>query len=457
MNPLPYLLLTIVVTSTLLFGAVEPWSIAIVGILTALMFCLFVLSFPGFTPEDRSSRRIAFACFLLFAYGLFQLIPLPVSFLKLLHPPLAEILALPAISSDSSVSATTAYSLLPTVLPVFHSVSLYPFVTELGLAKITIYLMVFAIAAFGFDDREDIYFVLKVLAIFCFIVGVFAIIQKGLWNGKIYWFRELTQGGIPFGPFVNRNHFAGWIGMVVPLSLGIGLMSRRGDKRIRYSFLGLIMAVALFFSLSRGGIISFLVGMGVFAFIAFRNTLSKRRLFPLFLFVLVLAGYLVYLGVSPIIERFAGTEPSNEQRLVVWVASLAAAKGFPVLGSGVGTYQYLFKMYQPESVQLFYDHAHNDYIEFLIETGVIGLALAALFAYLIFKTIRSADWTRREAYLKAGFYASIVSMAVHSFFDFNLHIPSNAILFSLILGLAVSLSRLNRDYEGTEVNEQISK
>jgi O-antigen ligase len=98
-------------------------------------------------------------------------------------------------------------------------------------------------------------------------------------------------------------------------------------------------------------------------------------------------------------------------------------------------------MYKPDVVQTFYQHAHNDYIETLVEFGSIGVLLVPLFLGAVGKHILGGAWRARQRHLKAGLVASLVSIAVFSLLDFNLHVPSNAILISFILGLAVAMGR----------------
>jgi O-antigen ligase len=417
-------LIAAVIISALLFGAVEPWSIALVSILVALAFASFALTADkdGFNVAGAKGLVISMSLFLL--YPLFQLVPLPV----------------PVIGAGQE-RFRDIITLAPKAVPAFHSISVYPFATEMDFSRLLLYGMVFSAAAFGTRERDSARRIIRALAVFGFGLALFGIVQHAAGNGKIYWLRELTHGGSPFGPFVNRNHFAGFVGMIIPLSLGIALGSKRTERKMMFGFFAVVMALGLFFSLSRGGIISFFAGLLVFSFVSFTRGRSKKKLIPVFLFVLVLAVYLLSLGVSPIIERFAGTEVSGEQRLVAWQGTLSAIRDFSLFGSGLGTFQHLFKVYQPDGLALYWDHAHNDYLELLLEAGIIGTLLAAAFFLFLFRIIVRVEWRGRDIYLGAGFLASITTMALHSIVDFNLHIPSNAILFSLILGLAAAFSR----------------
>jgi len=417
-------LIAAVIISALLFGAVEPWSMALVSIFIALAFISFACTAEkdDFASAGRKGLMISLALCLL--YPLFQLLPLPVSILGAVQEKFTDIV-----------------TLSPKAAPAFHSISLYPFATEMDFSRMLIYAMVFSAAAFGIRGEDGVHRVIRTLAVFGFILAIFGIIQHATWNGKIYWFRELTYGGAPFGPFVNRNHFAGFVGMIIPLSLGIAFRSRKTERRLMFGFFAVVMAISLFFSLSRGGIISFFAGLLVFSFVSFTKGMSKKKLIPVFLFVLVLTVYLLSLGISPIVERFMHTDVSGEQRFAAWQGTLSAFRDFPLFGSGMGTFQHIFKVYQPDGLTLYWDHAHNDYLELLLEAGIIGTLIAAAFFFSLFRIMVKAEWKGRNIYLGAAFFASITTMAVHSITDFNLHIPSNAILFSLILGLSIAMSK----------------
>lgn len=419
--------------SALLFGSVESWSMALIGFITAITFIIAVLKLKDLNGISRE-KGIFLSLILFLLYTTFQLIPLPVLFLSMAHSEIKNVV-----------------TISPAVTPAFHSISVYPFATEKGLSHLFVYAMAFSIPAFGMiNGKERIYTPIKILSFCGFALALFGIIQFATWNGKIYWFRELTQGGSPFGPFVNRNHFAGFVGMIIPLSLGIAFMSRTIEKKVMYAFLSVVMAIALFFSLSRGGIISFLGGIVIFSLVVFTKTLSKKRLIPVFFFLAVLAVYLFFLGMSPVIERFASTEVSNEQRLVAWQGVISAFKDYPLFGSGLGTFEYVFKVYKPGGLYLLWDHAHNDYLELLLEVGIIGVVIAGLFFFFVIKAIIKADLSDRRIYLKAGFLGSITTIVIHSVFDFNLQIPSNAMLFFLMLGMAAAMTKEQK----TTSNEQ---
>ena len=139
-----------------------------------------------------------------------------------------------------------------------------------------------------------------------FCVSLLGILQYFTFNGKLYWFRELRYGGVPFGPYVNRNHFAGLIELIVPT--GLSLLVVRVFDRDRAALLAVLTLLpigALFLTASRGGIASFFVELGLVAILAFLRRPGRSQ-FVAGAVILLLAGALVaWLGVGPVMDRFA--------------------------------------------------------------------------------------------------------------------------------------------------------
>ena len=173
---------------------------------------------------------------------------------------------------------------------------------------------------------------------------------------------------------------------------------------------------------------------------------KKRREASIFLISIFSISliFLIWLGVGPIIERVSTlsdleSQSSYTSRKVVAKDTLSLIKDFPAFGCGLGNFQHLYPKYQSEEVkQFFWDHAHNDYLEYLSEVGVIGtlIILIGIGLFLI-KVIKR--WREREdPYVKGitlGGLTALIAIIFHSISDFNLHIPANALLLSIILGL----------------------
>jgi O-antigen ligase len=330
---------------------------------------------------------------------------------------------------------------------MFHrTASSYATRLELQLLLADILLLFLASQAFRTIEewRSFIWFVMS----FGFFVALFGILQHLTFNGKLYWFREMHFGGIPFGPYVNRNHFAGFAELVIPVSLVPLVLGKvRRERWFLVSLFAVVPIGALVLSASRGGIISFAVEVGVLTlWLALRRTVGKHLLSGGA--VLLLAFLMVsWLGVQQLVERF-----SSLQSLEVTSGKRASMRGdtwhifldHPLTGTGLGTLQLVFPAYETLYDGKIVNHTHNDYLEGLAETGIAGgLCCVWFLGSLLFESLRRLSQP-------VGAFASTVQLAglvaclgflTHSLVDFNLHIPANALLFFLLANLATSAIR----------------
>src|SRR5467141_2448130 len=280
---------------------------------------------------------------------------------------------------------------------------------------------------------------------FGFLVSIFAILQHLTSNGKLYWFREIRSGGLPFGPYVNRNHFAGFAELVLPLALVPLVLGR--VRRERWLVVGLFAILpigALFLSASRGGMVSFGAELGVLALVmVLRRTVGKQWLGGVA--VLLVALLLVsWLGLGQILQRL-----STIQLLEVTAGKRASMRGdtwrifldHPFVGTGLGTLQIVYPPYETLYDGKIVNHTHNDYLEALAETGIAGGLCCAWFIGVLLaeslKRLRQFSNSFAGALQLSGFVACTGFLA-HSLVDFNLHIPANALLFFLMAHLATA-------------------
>jgi O-antigen ligase len=318
-----------------------------------------------------------------------------------------------------------------------------PYHTRMELLLLLADLIVLFLAVQAFRTLEDWRGFVWFGMILGFVVSLFAILQHLTSNGKLYWFREIRSGGIPFGPYVNRNHFAGFVELVLPLAL-IPLVLGR-VRRERWPVVGVFAVLpigALFLSASRGGIVSFGAELGVLALVLIlRRTMGKQLLAGAA--VLLVALLLVsWLGVGQILERL-----SSVQLLEVTAGKRASMRGdtwrifldHPFLGTGLGTLQTVFPRYETLYDGKIVNHTHNDYLEALAETGLAGTLCCAWFLGVLLseslKRLRQLNNSFARTLQLAGFIACC-GFLVHSLVDFNLHIPANAMLFFLMAHLA---------------------
>ena len=288
------------------------------------------------------------------------------------------------------------------------------------------------------------------LVIYTFLLSLFAIFQFFSSEGLIYWVVKSPRW--TFGPYVNHNHYAGLMEMLIPLSVASALPAlRRHASAVVAGCLVLIPIASLLLSGSRGGFISLLAEALLAAVLVFWcGPRRARRLTALVGGAAILAAALLFFWMAPrhIAERLArmgdGTHPPEVElgnRLVAARDSLGILRDHRWLGSGLGSFAEAFPRYQSFPSDFLWDHAHNDYAEALAETGLAGgaaiLSALGLFLWLAFRNLR-ARLRDRAGWMQFAAALGCCGVLVHSFADFNLHIPANAAWFVVCAAVATS-------------------
>lgn len=334
-------------------------------------------------------------------------------------------------------------------------ISVYAYATQTELLKGLAYLILCFLAAESFRNAEDRNSLTWFLIALSFAISVFGIVQELAFNGKLFWQLALPDGAEPFGPFVNRDHFAGFVELTAPLGLAM-LFNRthRPDKTALLILLTLMPIVALLLSGSRGGIVGFMVA--TFVLIVFsRQTLTERKTLLAILALAAIAGVgSLWLGADAAVARFEAASPAaltSSRRIDMDRDTWKIFTNHPWTGTGLGTLETVFPRYESTYTTGEVDHAHNDYFEFLAETGALGGILGAGFIVVLFwegiRIWRSAEHAANRVFV-AGSLAACSGLFVHSFVDFNLHIPSNALLFLLLATLSCARIDTKADLSG---------
>jgi O-antigen ligase len=370
------------------------------------------------------NRKFASYPFLLWAillppaYVALQLVPLPLPLLRLLSPAKASLLDRLA-------------PLAP--VPSFAPLSIDPATTIAYLVRMLAYslaILVIGDITWHERDRPSWAPVIPLIAIAA-LEAVLGIVQS-------------TSGSRATGTYIDRNHFAGLLEMGLPLAAAYAFAQFR--KPLQAS-LGLAAAAAmlagLVYSLSKSGFVAGLAALFTMAALWIVTTLHGARRWMSVaaitaLFVLVFVFFPTDQLVSAYGHDFA-TDTTGEGRLPIWSDSLKLLHAYPVFGSGLGTFGTAFQKYQTALVELSFGFAHNDYLELASELGAVGfLIFASLALFAIVQSVRAAfsnDWNTRLIGL--GCVGSITAIAIHSFTEFNLYTPANALFLAWIAGIAL--------------------
>lgn len=322
--------------------------------------------------------------------------------------------------------------------------SLHPYASTLGLMKVLAYVALFAFAVAHLRTQRHIRQALWVITLTAAVTALLGICQHFAGLSAIYGWRDASYAHF-FGTFLNRNHFAAYQGMAILIGLGLLVTSsprmRRKEPRFLLGFALATMTGALCLTLSRGGVLSFVAGLGLFCFL-YRRSRKHRGMRLTWVFAgLVLMS--VWLSLNPLIERFG--QSFNEQTTAAWgdrgavyAATWAMVTDFPVFGVGLGAFPVMFPRYQPATITLRYLQAHSDVLQLLVETGAVGFLACAAMAFglvaSIVKPWRQSHHEMAFGMVPAGL-AAMAAIALHACVDFSLRIPANALLLTVILAI----------------------
>ncbi|MFZ3329431.1 MAG: O-antigen ligase family protein [Candidatus Acidiferrales bacterium] len=245
---------------------------------------------------------------------------------------------------------------------------------------------------------------------------------------------------------MNRNNFAGFVELVVPVDLS--LLVFRGVHRDLFPMVALLTIIpvgALILSSSRGGIVSFAFEVAVLVLLArTRRGLEGTRIIAIGVVALAAIVLIAWLGAGTAIERFSKTRAGDvtlTRRASMFRGAEHVFFDHPTKGAGLGTMVSVYPRYETIYDGLIVDHVHNDYIEALAETGLLGGLCGLVFLWLLCRGAQksfAAEQGHFSRALHAGAIAAVCGQLLHSWVDFNLHIPSNALLFLLQAYLARS-------------------
>ena len=375
---------------------------------------------------------------------LFQSLPLPESVLSLLSPFRFKVLAQSrAIIGNPADLATLSYTPLA---------SLAWWMFFLGLF---LFFLVFRKTVVS--DR-NLKILIRILLGVAFLEAIYGVIQALVPSLGVLWVDYITAYlGDARGTYINRNHFAGFMEMMMPLGLAYTLAMGSWHKKISFKALissdrpnlqfllsiGLIvMALALLLSKSRGGIFGGVIGFLTFALLMRSSSGELPRSFWVIISVIVgmVSFYSLKIGIDPVLERFLRISKETT-RLDIWHDSMAMIKDHP-FGIGLEAFKQVFPVYNASNFSdTRFIYLHNDYLQLLVETGWIGfLALVGGFYFFLVKSVFKIQHMRLQSdpmrfFLSIGALSGLVSIAFHSFFDFNLHMPANCVYFVMLIGI----------------------
>jgi putative inorganic carbon (HCO3(-)) transporter len=341
-----------------------------------------------------------------------------------------------------------------------HAISIDPRRTMLGLSFFASFavLLIGVSRALTRQSAATLSATVMMLGVTLALVGI---IQQATFNGKVYGFWVLAQGGSPFGPFINRNHFAGWMLMAIPLALGylaaslargkretsttrdfiLWLSTKEASRITLTGFAIATMTLSLVLTFSRSGMIALPMAVAVTTVLwADRQQFARRRSVLLVACLLLFASAVGWAGFNEVFARFQTVDLiSVNERPAIWADTVRIARDFWLTGTGLNTYGISTLYYQTAVPGLHLREAHNDYLQLAAEGGLLlGLPIflaIACFGVEIARRFRAdvgSIW-----WLRIGAVTGLIAIAIQSLVEFSLQMPGNAVLFAVVGAIAI--------------------
>jgi len=466
--------LVVLILSPLLFGAVHTYAYTFMAVSIFMATLLLVkkqikrdVMGGGYQLQvPNSGLNLAF--YLILAVLVIQMIPLRGWIVELISFE-AGYVAQKSLPATEVVANGIQGGNWFTLAPYFYPI-------RMSMIRFTAYGLFFFGLTQLLNSQRRIELTMTLILILGSFETLYGLVQTFSGTRQIWWFLSITDPKALTGTYINRNHFAGLmeLTLLLAVSYAAALSDRnrnnesffggnhnfrakishllsggeKFNKRLLILFTGVVMGIGLIFSASRGGMVAAAGGllcMGLF--LIFRKGYGKKGLILLILFV-VTAGYALSIGVEYPLERFKHFYSDMETRNRYAKKTMAVFSDYPITGVGIGNFQYAYPRYQSSQDQKqFFRYAHNDWAQFLAEAGAFGIcALFVGMGYYVYRTV--VLWRMRKdpfaICLGITPFAAVTAMGIHSFSDFNLHIPANFLMFTAVLAVGHSALHLER-------------
>jgi len=447
-----YVLLAIVAWGALALGAVAPWAYWPLAA-ACLAYGTWALR-EASRRGRRPPRMLTWTLGLVALAILVQLVPWPYGWFARASPAADRLLA------DSN----TAFSLMP---PAWHALSIAPRSTANAFG-LFVSLAVLLLGLSVTIDRIRLDRLATALAIFSVALTLFGVVQLMIEkeNASVIYFVYPTQSGaLPFGPFINKNHFAGWMVMALPLVFGYVCALAQASWRAQGGRLGrwlrwltrpeagrlilmsvavVIMGTSIVLTKSRSGIGAFAIVLLVLtAIVAGRATRHLGRVLVAAAMIGLLIAAVQLAGSGETVSHFARSSQDLPGRLQAWRDAMRIIRDFSWFGTGLGTFWMAMLVYQTGPRDQIFFQAHNDYLQLAAEGGLL-IVIPALIALVVLAALALRSFNRREdllaRWLRAGAIAGLVGIAAQSALEFSLQMPGVTVLCVMLLALAIHRS-----------------
>ncbi len=441
------LYLILIVWAPIPLGSNRAWSAAVLEVWVLLLSLVWLAGFLrgkylcDLILHDAWPMLLCGVAWLVYVW--MQLLPIPVGMLAWISPEAAR--------WHSAAALPGTLAMAPLTLDRYATLD--------AACKSTAYVAFFALTLVLLHSRDRIR------------ITTYALIASGVLQALYGAFVSLqSPWGAASGTFINRNHYAAYLVMSLAVGIGVLIASLSGAKnhtwrqffrnsvqwiitpKMGLRLLLVTMVIALVLSRSRMGNSAFFFSLlitGVIGLVLSQRATKSMVVLIISLIAIDVAIIGTYFGTERVVERIGQTTMQTEDRDEVAGYALNMWKDYPVFGAGLGSFALVFPRYSDERTQASYTHAHNDYLEFGAEAGLVGLVLLGAMVAMSFAAALRAQYLRRDPVMRGvsfGAMMGILALMVHSSVDFNLQIPANALTFMLLLAFAwIALFHVSED------------
>jgi O-antigen ligase len=337
-----------------------------------------------------------------------------------------------------------------------YSTAEIEYVARLELIRVLVCTAIFFVVINNLHRQETVNLVAFVMVFLAMAVALYGLYQFFTGDNRVWHFQNVYKFRAT-GTYINPNHFAGFLEMLLPLGIAYTLVGRMKPLlRILLGYASLVLLAGIALSVSRGGWIA--TGLALILFFTVLLLHRGFRIPAAVALVVLLAGGAYAVTKSTLFkERAENTvkeiKTREYSRYQLWVPALKLWQEDRWLGIGPDHFNQRFRSVRPQEIQMQPDRVHNDYLNVLVDWGIAGLVLVlgalAVITYGVMRMWRhvggvAADLgnrrTNRFAFVLGASFG-LVAMLVHSTTDFNMHIPGNAILAVTLLALLASHQR----------------
>lgn len=448
------ILIATILLSPIALGSVALWARSLLLSIGLLLLNLWLLRsiFEGRIHILNNPAWLFMALFFVLAFV--QILPLSFPSLRLLSPAAWRTYS-EALGGDFSSDGVGTLSLSP----------YYTFGEMTRLAALGLF---FFILVNSVRKRWQVQGLVLALVAVSTFEALYGFAEQFSGHKHIFWLARQHHLDAVCGTFHNKNHFAGLLEMTIPLTLGLLVAVDRQRARVasaRASVIGkqitlalatIIMIVAVFFSLSRAGIVCAVASIGAFLLIAATHARFRGYVLAVLGIGATVATLVAAIGtdyvISAVADAASGQSASLVDRLVLAGAALALFLDYPVFGTGLGTFGTVFGAYQPPHfADAWVNFLHNDWLQIFCETGLVGGTLVVAGTFLVIFTLVRSIRKQTDPFLRwtaMGALLGSASMLLHSFADYNLsRITSNGVIFAAVMGIGIAAANMKEEPE----------